>query len=233
MLVEQASLLGLLGKPDWSFQVPIYQRSYTWGKPQLNAFWQDAMHAGRNVKPHFVGSVFCAPEGGYGSHSLIDGQQRMVTLILAICALAGFLEETGQTAGGFDAATLRRTYLLVGNSCKVTPTRPDRPSVENAVLGAPAPSEDRASEAVSSNLRWFENRMRDSAFDVDILWKGLEMLTVIYVEAQEGDRPQAIFEALNAKGMPLSECEERFAAIHHERDRSVNPIGMNNRVFGD
>src|SRR5690349_14822500 len=76
--------------------VPLYQRPYAWERDQLRQLWSDievqaeALAKGQAAS-HFLGSVVLAP-GPDLSPSLsqwvvVDGQQRLTTLLLALCAL--------------------------------------------------------------------------------------------------------------------------------------------------
>jgi uncharacterized protein with ParB-like and HNH nuclease domain len=77
------------------FQVPLYQRTYSWGAKQLTQLWRDllaqgeVMATGEPAGTHFMGSVVIAPSptlqaGGVNRWLLVDGQQRLTTLMLAL-----------------------------------------------------------------------------------------------------------------------------------------------------
>src|ERR1035437_6366303 len=76
-------------------RVPMFQRRYSWGRAEWDALWDDIARLAldRKVNPdtHFLGSVVLAttPAGAAGSRDLlvIDGQQRLVTVSLLLCAL--------------------------------------------------------------------------------------------------------------------------------------------------
>ena len=67
-----------------SFEIPRYQRQYSWGQPELEDFWrdlQDNMEAGTQ---YFLGLIILT-EGNKRKH-IVDGQQRLITLsLLAAC----------------------------------------------------------------------------------------------------------------------------------------------------
>lgn len=55
MQVRQTRLVDFLGEPDVQLVMPVYQRVYSWTRPQLRALWEDVMEAGRLDRPHFMG----------------------------------------------------------------------------------------------------------------------------------------------------------------------------------
>lgn len=83
------------------YTVPDYQREYVWKTEQVDQLLSD-IHAevsGSNVASapeYFIGSIVVCPGDG-GVLELIDGQQRMTTLFLILCAIRDRIQELGQT----------------------------------------------------------------------------------------------------------------------------------------
>ncbi|MFM9156811.1 MAG: DUF262 domain-containing protein, partial [Dolichospermum sp.] len=65
------------------YVVPLFQRAYSWKKPEWEALWNDILELYRsnNRRPHFMGSIVTMPTPGtpegVSKYSLIDGQQRL------------------------------------------------------------------------------------------------------------------------------------------------------------
>lgn len=80
---------------DYFFVVPDYQREYVW-KPndQVEQFIIDIDNEfepnSPNQKSYFLGSIIVVENNG--KFDVIDGQQRLTTLILSLCALRDILE---------------------------------------------------------------------------------------------------------------------------------------------
>ncbi len=78
------------------YQIPLYQRTYSWQDEQLTRLWDDVLKltADRVEDPkatHFIGSVVLAPQDigpvGVQQYLVVDGQQRLTTLSLLLAAL--------------------------------------------------------------------------------------------------------------------------------------------------
>lgn len=82
--------------------VPIYQRDYAWSSEpnmQLPQIWEDIqaraeeIMEGRGLSPHFVGAIIYAepdepqPFGAVQHRYIVDGQQRITTCKLVLCAI--------------------------------------------------------------------------------------------------------------------------------------------------
>ena len=98
--------------------IPIYQRTYSWGGKECRQLWDDIVHTGGNdaIPAHFVGSIVYVEKGLYQVSSqspllVIDGQQRLTTVMLLIEALCRHLGDT-EPVDGFSAKKLRNYYLL-------------------------------------------------------------------------------------------------------------------------
>lgn len=82
--------------------VPPYQREYVWSEADVSAFATDIHDEFYGAKgellsdpEYFIGSiVVCRTPGG--PYELIDGQQRMTTIFLFLCAIRDVLKELGE-----------------------------------------------------------------------------------------------------------------------------------------
>jgi len=89
----------VLWQQNLTFEVPIYQRPYSWGAPQIQRLVSDLLDAFRGMngrpveEPMFIGTMqltekkLCDGISGLQMQEVIDGQQRMSTLILLLKAL--------------------------------------------------------------------------------------------------------------------------------------------------
>lgn len=77
----------LFGNKDALYQIPRYQRPYSWGDDQLEKLWDDLMEALTTGEPnYFLGSVITAkPEEASNYLDVVDGQQRLTTLLILLC----------------------------------------------------------------------------------------------------------------------------------------------------
>ncbi|MFC3563562.1 DUF262 domain-containing protein [Pedobacter jamesrossensis] len=76
----------LFGNTDSLYQIPRYQRPYSWGDDQLEKLWDDLIEAKENDPNYFLGSVITAkPEDSSSYLDIVDGQQRLTTLTILLC----------------------------------------------------------------------------------------------------------------------------------------------------
>lgn len=80
------------------YVVPSYQREYVWETQQVEQLLLDIHDAfpddGQMMSEYFIGSLVVCP-GDEGLLDLIDGQQRMTTAYVFLCAVRDYIEELG------------------------------------------------------------------------------------------------------------------------------------------
>lgn len=81
------------------YAVPDYQREYVWDTDEVEQLLKDVREemgdgAAQDAPEYFIGSIVVCP-GQDGVLDLIDGQQRMTTLYITLCAIRDRLAELG------------------------------------------------------------------------------------------------------------------------------------------
>ena len=213
---RETTLQDILGGPK-QYQVPLYQRTYSWGKEQLEKLWEDVIQLAedRETQPdltHFMGSLVLAPSptngpAGVSDWLVIDGQQRLTTLSLLLCALRDHL---AQEAPG-ERDRLNELYLVnkwhKNRHTKLQPTQADRVAYLACVDGtAQAGGADR----VGAAYRSFKAKLAaiDDQGQIERLEEALMSgLAIVAVTAGIGDNVYRIFESLNNTGLKLTQAD--------------------------
>ena len=195
--------------------IPIYQRTYSWEKKQCEQLWNDIVRvANRNDKTHFIGSILYIKEGHYieaDVHQLlvIDGQQRLTTLLLLLAALRDVLagdphnEITQQKIDGYyffnekESGEKRHKLIL---------TQSDKDTLINLLEQSDNP--ELYSKNIMDNFTYFQDRIAKGEIDLNSLYRGIRKLTTVHISLDSNyDDPQLIFESLNSRGLILSQAD--------------------------
>lgn len=77
---------------DIIFQIPDYQRPYSWVDEHVDQLWDDILEAYENNKEgdsidsnYFLGSLIVVQNGKI--EDVVDGQQRLTTLMILLCTI--------------------------------------------------------------------------------------------------------------------------------------------------
>lgn len=213
MNVRKQALLEFLEIPDTQLVIPVYQRVYSWTARQCEVLWGDVARAGEEQREHFAGVVLCAQEaeswGCCGRLRIIDGQQRCTTVTLLLIAIRNALASGALAVDGLCASDLDRRYLRAGSGddapCKLVLSHLDRCTLATLVDGGAMPDEHSA--RLVENLRFFEEKLAQPGLDAGALWRGLQRLTAATALLDGAEDPQAIFESLNSRGLPLTAAD--------------------------
>ncbi|WP_420572480.1 DUF262 domain-containing protein [Kordia sp.] len=93
LTAEQREILKIF-KIDEQYVIPAYQRPYSWGYDQCIQLFNDLFEAFRSDEEYFIGNIIIAKsESTKDKLEVIDGQQRLTTLLLLIKVLYLFQPE--------------------------------------------------------------------------------------------------------------------------------------------
>ncbi|MFC9428071.1 DUF262 domain-containing protein [Streptomyces sp. NPDC056987] len=204
------------------FQVPLYQRTYSWTERQLAQLWADILEQAEllesedRASTHFLGSVVLAPspqnEATFPRWLVVDGQQRLTTLSLALAAIRDHVADTRPD----EAERIAEEYLINKRKSgtdhfRLLPTQADRPQFAAHVRGPLDTS------AVGGNVGaaygFFRRKLveaEDPATPQDVFrieQAITSRLTLVAVTAERGDNVHRIFESLNNTGLGLSQAD--------------------------
>lgn len=202
------------------YQVPLYQRTYSWVKEQHARLWSDLVALAEERRDnrdatHFLGSVVLAPSpanGPTGVHRylVVDGQQRLTTLSILLAAIR---DHRAATEGAAHRDRINEQYLenkweSENARLKLLPTQADRDSYRACVRQTP---DAGGTDGVGEAYRYFTGRLSASAseerpVDVQALEEALLLgLSLVSVTAQKDDNVHRIFESLNNTGLQLTQ----------------------------
>ncbi len=199
--------------------IPLFQRPYSWREKQWRTLWEDVVSfsgaAGLGPKStHFMGAVVTMPARsvpvGVSKFMVIDGQQRLTTIALLLCAIRDSLDPQQQnsrrriqdhflTNDGYDG--LERFKLL--------PTQSDRDAYAPLIDGSGSVPDSQFRKAYLYYRRLLRGRDDDdSPLDpARILGIVESRLMAVMINLGDSDDPYLIFESLNFKGAPLEQAD--------------------------
>ena len=111
---------------NYIFDIPLYQRPYSWEVENVQALLEDltAAMARSNEAPepvpYFLGSVVLVKDEHNPQSVVVDGQQRLTTLTMLLCVLRDITSNNGNTS---RADTLNRRVYKIEDELSETPNR--------------------------------------------------------------------------------------------------------------
>jgi len=206
---------------DVYYFLPYFQREYAWEKKNWQTLLNDVMglyevYDPDKVPEHFMGALVVINDGTRNgvipAFKLVDGQQRLTTISLMLCAL-GYLIAVDHPG------IYKRIRRLLTNQdetgeiyFKILPTKKygDQAAYLALVRGEELPPslDSKIPEAYLYFKKAFETRYKRGNLDPERLFLVLvNSLQVVFIDLDQNERPYEIFESLNAKGKPLSQAD--------------------------
>ena len=233
------------------FRVPDYQRGYAWERAQVGELLED-LELLNALRRHYAGTiVLCkdpdalARKGSdgtlYETHAVVDGQQRLTTIVLLLNELSRALEvypECDDLAQG-----IRKTYVETKSDDEWPVYKlslnedtddffkasilPETPGIEAPSVRAAVRLRD-AKKQIADYLRRSDDESESEHRDVLKEWhaKLTQQLHFNLYEVEEEAEVGIIFEVMNDRGKPLTELEKvknylLYAASSLDVEKSV------------
>lgn len=201
------------------YVVPDYQREYVWGTDEVEQLLNDINSELAGADPatapeYFIGSIVVCP-GRAGVMDLIDGQQRMTTLFLSLCALRDRLEELGQNPPGALAPQIAATSTSLSGEdlfrYRLELQYEDSGNVLVHVAEGTHPADRRATRSITNILNAYETVLsflrREFSQDVPRVRAFYGYLTnkvkLIRIQTEDVAKALKIFETINDRGVGL------------------------------
>ncbi len=202
------------------FIIPIYQRTYSWKSEQCAQLWQDIVQVGTDhgIPGHFLGSIVFIQQGvilfgNVPQFLLIDGQQRLTTLILLLAALAETAqEELGSTDPEFRKeiydSYLINTFGKDEQRYKLLLTQDDREVLKQIIDHPQKITTIKKHSYLVDTYNFFHDQLKQHEVELNTILQGINKLFIVEISLdKEHDNPQLIFESLNSTGMDLSQAD--------------------------
>jgi len=192
-----------LSAPGTTIVVPVYQRQYRWDIGGCERLLSDIRAVAREgeTNRHFIGSILSAQDASDIDLILIDGQQRITTLMLLVAALHHAVRDSEPAM----AAELERVLVRAEDRSR-TKLRPHHAWAElyESVVLDQREDADRESR-FDDNYAFFRSQVH--ADEAPLIWRGLQRLEHVSITLGPSANAQQIFESLNSTGEPLRDHE--------------------------
>ena len=220
------------------FRIPDFQRGYSWGEQQLDDFWEDVRNLNPN-KIHYIGLLTVEPidknaiqniekwnddlwlfKKGISAFYIIDGQQRLTTMIILIHEiLRTFRADEGINFGHKDEWIDKFLYHSFNEQYRsfVFGYEKDNPSDEyfkTKILEQASSSADKYPETLyTANLMFAKMYFRGKLSELTkeekevIFDKVANRLKFNYYEIDDTLDVYVTFETMNNRGKDLSHLE--------------------------
>lgn len=227
--IDQKSVKALFSEKKADFLIPDYQRPYAWGEKECQTLWDDLFlfafpdndcdKFNSDSDEYFLGPIVTFKNSN-GKMEIIDGQQRLTTLMLLLRA---FYEKYGSMKNDKAVKTSKFIEQCIWKTDEFGDPDKSALKIDSEVATDKEKGEflsilktgkvsDGEKSNYASNYRFFQQRIVEflntypdwfSFFPIRIM----NNCILLPIEAESQDTALRIFSTLNDRGKPLSDAD--------------------------
>ena len=226
--VDQKTIIQLFSDKKADFLIPDYQRPYAWDEEQCQTLWDDIFsfsfpndnyEAFDKNEEYFLGSIVTYKNDD-GKSEVIDGQQRLTTLMLLLRA---FYDKFANMQDSNSKSTYARIEKCIWktdefdnadkNTLKIdSEVATDNDKEEFLELLRTGISKQSSKSQYVLNYQFFQKKIDDflQAYPTYFPYLPTRILgncILLPIEAESQDTALRIFSTLNDRGLPLSDAD--------------------------
>ncbi|GAA7852834.1 DUF262 domain-containing protein [Helicobacter pylori] len=207
MKVIQSTINDFFALTGTIFSIPVYQRNYTWKEENCKKLLQDIVSISQNKKTHFMGSITYILHLIDDEKSLrqlqefviIDGQQRVTTLMLLLKAIETKIQNEG------IKKEIDNLLNLSGQRLRLKPIKSDKEAFDLVMQNRS--HELQGVSHIRNNYKFFTKALEDylsKGYRIEEIYGAFLRLKIVAIGLELGeDDPQVVFESINATGVQL------------------------------
>ncbi|WP_181323468.1 DUF262 domain-containing protein [Helicobacter pylori] len=207
MKATQSTINDFFALTGTIFSIPVYQRNYTWGEKNCEKLLRDIINISQNKKTHFMGSITYILHLIDDEKSLrqlqefviIDGQQRITTLMLLLKAIETKIPNEG------IKKEIDNLLNLTGQRLRLKPIKSDKEAFDLVMQNRS--HEIQGVSHVRNNYKFFTKALEhylSKGYRIEEIYGAFLRLKIVAIGLELGeDDPQVVFESINATGVQL------------------------------
>jgi uncharacterized protein with ParB-like and HNH nuclease domain len=191
------------------FVIPPFQRNYEWTETQCEELFDDIILAYKNNKSHYFGNIvyYLGQNNGaaFQEYILVDGQQRITTILLLLCALRDLTDDEeiiqsinsdylmNRTSNEKYRVRLKQTAF--DSDCFTHIINNDSTHIKNNTI---------------LNYNYFKKRITSCNVDIQDIYNTLTKLEIVDVNLQidnDLNKVQTVFAKINSTGKSLEPAD--------------------------
>ncbi|WQV85425.1 DUF262 domain-containing protein [Helicobacter pylori] len=207
MKATQSTINDFFALTGTIFSIPVYQRNYTWEEENCEKLLQDIVSISQNKKTHFMGSITYILHLIDDEKSLrqlqefviIDGQQRITTLMLLLKAIETKIQNEG------IKKEINNLLNLSGQRLRLKPIKSDKEAFDLVMQNRS--HELQGVSHIRNNYKFFTKELEyyiSKEYRIEEIYGAFLRLKIVAIGLELGeDDPQVVFESINATGVQL------------------------------
>ena len=225
MEARKIKLLEFIGNGKKTFNIPVYQRNYDWKEEQCRKLFEDIQNIVKSDYEieHFLGTVVFVSsksEMNFNEYVLIDGQQRITSIMLLLKVLHEKVTDENDKEEIWEEYLINKRAPEENLRIRLKPVESDGMPYKKLI----EENDVSLTSNVCKNYRLFEKLIQESNYSAEEIYKALGKIELVYIQLEKGkksENPQMIFESLNSTGLSLTQGDliRNYLLMNHEYEK--------------
>lgn len=209
------------------YTIPVYQRAYSWEETQWSIFLEDLQEATKGDNNYFFGNILLEKLTNSETNDIIDGQQRITTIIIfarAICNILKIRAEKEKLNSKIEnnefIKYIEEDYLINRSKPKLEVVEYDKEYFKDFIINnynkkhAPqTPSQNRIKEA----KEFFEKSLNKlETKDILAIFEAMQKSEILSIPFASKKDSVLMFELQNNRGKNLTNMEKLKSYIAYQ-----------------
>lgn len=226
--IDQKTVKDLFSAKKTKFLIPDYQRPYAWGEDECQTLWEDLFNFSFPEKncdtfdsdsdEYFLGPIVTFKNDD-GDMEIIDGQQRLTTLMLSLRA---FYDKFKNMKDDKSAKTRKQIEQCLWKTDEFGDANKDELKIDSEVATDNDKDEfskilrtgsvSKGKSSYAKNYEYFQNKIEEFtkeyvSYTPLLPLRIMQNCILLPIEAESQDTALRIFSTLNDRGKPLSDAD--------------------------
>ena len=188
------------------FSIPLYQRKYSWSEKQWEELFSDLLHSfvKADMNTDYWGNIIVYKKELANDYELVDGQQRIITLLLLIASL-GNIEKNDEYLPLKFNDEQNNVWVKIAENSKLT--------------------QDEKRHPFNRAKKYFTTLVSEQKIDKQSLLDHLLRTKISVVIVNDELESNLLFGRLNTRGISLNDVDLIKHSLFYATERRLPPTG--------
>ena len=187
MEARKIKLLEFIGNGKKTFNIPVYQRNYDWKEEQCRKLFEDIQNIVKSDYEieHFLGTVVFVSsksEMNFNEYVLIDGQQRITSIMLLLKVLHEKVTDENDREEIWEEYLINKRAPEENLRIRLKPVESDGMPYKKLI----EENDISLTSNVCKNYRLFEKLIQESNYSAEEIYKALGKIELVYIQLEKG-----------------------------------------------
>ena len=188
---------------DNFYEIPDYQRPYSWTNEQIDILWDDIFEAYTNNHENiFLGPLIVIEKNKKNRQQIVDGQQRLTTFIILFCVLRNYFDKSNKV--------LHRIKSLENEEARLTTHDDKNIDFQQEIINPNNFDLSKTDNYYLNCAKELKEKI-EKAFEKDTLTSFIDYLldntVFIKITCTNEDFAITLFETINTRGLDLDPAD--------------------------